>query len=302
MLRAGLRQLAEALADSLPSSPPPAPEEKIPEEKIDILLDVFLRRWILERYPGHPVAWFFLLWERHREDIARGLQPFWPRLIETGIFEPRASLQELAGDFLGPLVEHLSENDWGRLRRWDPLRGPMGPWLRKVVWQRALDLLRARYPEIRLEDEAGEGAEELPWEERVEDRSATLPWEEVENQLDAELFLKKIRQGLEERDWYILYAAFVEGWSDEEIAEILRVRRETVNRRKRRALRQAFCALWKEWVRGEDLPDPRIAQVVAEYGAGRSEEEIARGLDLPVEDVKALREEALRILRRALGR
>jgi DNA-directed RNA polymerase specialized sigma24 family protein len=32
----------------------------------------------------------------------------------------------------------------------------------------------------------------------------------------------------------------------------------------------------------------------------RSEEEIARSLDLPVEEVKAFREEALRILRRAL--
>jgi DNA-directed RNA polymerase specialized sigma24 family protein len=294
-LRAGLRQLAEALADPLPPAPEP-----VPNEKIEILIDVLLRAWILERYPGHSVAWWALLWERHGDDIARGLRPFRGALVEAGELAPRSSLKEHAADFLGLLYQHLSERDEARLRQWDPLKGPMGPWLREVVWQLAWDRTRLRHPELPLEPEEGEDAEGLPWAERIED--PFFSWEEIDRVLDLEGPYERLRKALNRIDWLILNLA-AEGWTDAEIAERLaktlnvRMRRETVNRRKQRARRQAFCVLWKEWVREEDLPDPRIERVVAAYGEGGSAEEIARRLGIPVQELEALIAKARRILR-----
>jgi|GEM_PF-1626540 len=295
-LRAGLRQLAEALADPLPSAP-----ELVPDEKIEILIDVLLRAWILERYPGYPVAWWALLWERHGDDIARGLRPFRGGLVETGELAPRGSLAEYAVDFLSHfLFPHLAEHDEARLRQWDPLKGPMGPWLREVVWQLAWDRTRLRHPELPLEPEEGEDAEGLPWAERIED--PFFSWEEIDRVLDLEGPYERLRKALNRIDWLILNLA-AEGWTDAEIAERLaktlnvRMRRETVNRRKQRARRQAFCVLWKERVREEDLPDPRIGRVVAAYGEGGSVEEIARRLGLPVEEAEGLIAEARWILR-----
>ncbi len=171
--------------------------------------------------------------------------------------------------------------------------------MRQVVWQLAWDLIRNRHPELRLEDEAGEVAEGLPWEERLGE--APLTGAEIENRLERVLDLERVLEQLEERDRYILWAAYGEGWTDDQIAECLRVRRETVNRRKRHALRRVFCILWKEKIREENLSDPRIDEVVAAYCEGRSEEEIARSLDLSVEEVEALLGEARRILRSEWG-
>ncbi|WP_448605604.1 sigma-70 family RNA polymerase sigma factor [Thermoflexus hugenholtzii] len=291
-LQAGLRQLAEALADPLP-----APPEPIPSERLDILLDVLLRRWILERYPGWKVACFFLLWERHSQDIARGLRPFRRRLIEANVLEPQEELLDLAADFLGHLLAHLLERDEARLRQWDPLKGPMGPWLRRVVWQLARDLIRSPRREVPLEED--EGGEEPPWEERFGEDFSTLTGKGLRDRLERALDLEGILgRALNDEERYILWAAYVEGWTDEEIAEALKVRRETVNRRKQRALRKVFCALWQETIREEELPDSRIASVVSERCADRSPEEIAQRLGLSVEEVGTLLEEARRILRR----
>jgi RNA polymerase sigma factor (sigma-70 family) len=293
-LQAGLRQLARSLpAAYVPLDPS---RERIEN---DILLDVILRHWILERYPGWSVAWWLLLFWRHQKDISRGLWPFRDALIEKGLLGPRDSPSDLVADFLGPLVEHLSENNHARLRRWDPLKGPMGPWLRQVVWQLGWDELRSRPPELPLEED--EEAEGLPSEERIEDAPLRQELEEIERRLAVQRILEMLRKGLEPTDWLILWAAYIEGWRDEEIAELLEVRRETVNRCKRRALRKALCALWQGTVREGELLDSRIARVVSGYCVGSSPEEIARSLGLSVDEVNACLQEAIRILKSQLG-
>ena len=293
-LREGLERMIRSLRAAQGAGGLPAPS---PEAQAEIVVDAILRAWILEGYPGFPAAIRVLFLDRHLAPIQRGIRVLLPALIDCGIVT-RAD----AMDFLGVLLDHLGEGQWSRLRRWDPLRGPMGPWLQRVAWQKAWDAYQGcrREPRPLPENEA-----ERPSEERWK---PPLDPEAELTLLDSQRLVKELiemwrDQGRDEADLWILLQAYLEEWTDEQIARVLGVRRETVNRRKQRALRQAFCLLWNRYSAHalENAPQADLLnRAVTMYCEGASIDRIASALGLSPEEVEDLLREAMERLFRSL--
>lgn len=204
------------------------------------LCDEQLRFLIVNELPGWQDAYKELFIERYGGVVQEVVRRFGPHRL--GLKEPE--------DVHGELLEYLRgrQGTWRHLRSWNPQKGPFGPWLWKVVRNLCYDLAKRAAREsgnaISLDKpRRGRDGSETAWGDSIPYPSATPEQQVVEKVMD-ELIDACLQKSLEqlgqddEESWFILMRSFFDGLKDGEIAKILGVARETVNRKKQKAIRK----------------------------------------------------------------
>jgi len=213
-----LRQLLETIRDAAQSMLNASPSEGLSREARALartILDAVLRDIIVTQREGCRAAFQALMLIRHAGTVRWALRGFHECL-------------ELSSwvDAYGGFYLYLADRDWKRLREWDPQRGPLRPYLIRVI---------RHWAKRECSQPPGEG--EIPLDDLEEILPATkedilLSLEERE-QWEA---LRRAWKQLSPRERELLVRYYFEDQTDAEIAEQWRVRRETVTRKRRAVL------------------------------------------------------------------
>jgi len=123
---------------------------------------------------------------------------------------------------------------WLKAASFDPEKSAALTWMTSIARNRALDLLRAQHPEESLPDaEADSGESHLPRRVFVDERESPGDRAEEDQSLER---LQRCMQHMDPAQRRALELAYFDGYTHEELAEIMQVPLGTVKARIRRGL------------------------------------------------------------------